>query len=666
MILPDKAHFQATKILLEVLDHPIGFRDVHTVPIHQAQWDSYSSLFVRSVRLLGAAVDATPLEGESFDTVRAWAEQVAHAYARAMVTLAPLSPFLLFDHDLAVEIQCNLRDAIAGSRDAAGRKSGPDAVSEKLEALLCKWVAIPHGMETSPLQLAFGLLKEPLDSNGDFQAAAVLSTYRYDNGRLMRQILPHLQSFGVPAIPDLLVCVSIVGWLVRAEDPVLAYVSFRDLLTALVDADDQVVRDNVLAHFRDQEGAMRQTRSRIHSALDRIDPNDLESVALSAADVYKRVVESGVRQYGWTFACLADGKWESPPTLGPVRQRMVALGGLVRSVAERCALTELRNGEAHENIEWDGIAECFRVGELSIDLAEVVRAITIGTSFELGSASAVACLRAIYLVEGSGFPSESEQYRMPAWHRAESYFGTNGLLLVKSDFNRPQARIVLESFDAGDVNPCFQALIVARQLMPRPLSFEVRAVDSIHPIIVVDVESLDETHTLWKKAVATFTTMPFSTFLPANLAARRLIETDSTALKSVCWIAADDVLDAFDSSRRTRNLWPSEVVDLFEARLHFARLSLDHCCNLPDVDGDPDVALLKRTIDSIATELAAARSTDGLLDPTRLTSIELVRGFWDDWGPTPRFPGVVAETTRIDMWPLRLKTEKDRARIGSI
>lgn len=42
---------------------------------------------------------------------------------------------------------------------------------------------------------------------------------------------------------------------------------------------------------------------------------------------------------------------------------------------------------------------------------------------------------------------------MPAWHRAEAYFGTNGLRLVEADFNAATARITVSRLVQGDVNP---------------------------------------------------------------------------------------------------------------------------------------------------------------------------------------------------------------------
>lgn len=667
MVLPSSAHAKATSPLSDVLSHLIQFRADHTVPIRRANWDLHSRSVIESIRHIADALDLTPGEDESFESIRTWAQGIATAYARTLTTLMALSPFAPFDHELAVELQKALREDIGTAQSAAGCQPRAEARGGKLKEFADRWSGTTWpAVESSSLQMAFEVTTEPVDSNGDFQAAAIFSAYRYENRRLMTALVPHLKSLGVPEIPDVLVCVSIVGWIVTAEDPILAHMAFHDLLTALLGADNQKIRDDALAHFRDNEGPMRQTRARIHSTLNRVDADDREAFALAAADVYKRVVESGVRQYGWALVCLSDGKWALPKTLTPVRQRMVAMGGFAKGIAQQCVLTDLRNGEAHENLEWDGIADHFRVGENSIELAQVVGAIASGMSFELGCASAIACLRAQYLVDEPETPNSTEKYRMPAWHRAESYFGTNGLILDKADFNRSPAKIVLKSFDAGDVNPCFQALMVARQLMPRPVSFEVWLRGREDPIIHLEAKVLDESYALWNEALKTFTAMPFSAFLPVNLAARRYTESASTALRSICWIASDDILDAFDSSWPTSGYWSSSVLLLFQKRLGFVRQALGCCCKLPDVDGDGRIRALIEAIDSVAEEIVDRQNALHEVNPSLLNTIERIRYLWTIWGPVPRLPGVPDESTRVDVWPSGLKPPRDTGNLNSI
>jgi hypothetical protein len=51
---------------------------------------------------------------------------------------------------------------------------------------------------------------------------------------------------------------------------------------------------------------------------------------------------------------------------------------------------------------------------------------------------------------------------MPSRERALAHFGTNGLEVLWADFNSAVARVHLSGLNQENINPCFQALIVAR------------------------------------------------------------------------------------------------------------------------------------------------------------------------------------------------------------
>ena len=227
---------------------------------------------------------------------------------------------------------------------------------------------------------------------------------------------------------------------------------------------------------------------------------------------------------------------------------------------------------------------------------------------------------------------------MPAWHRAEAYFGINGLRLVKADFNAATARITVSRLGQGDVNPCFQALLCARRLLPRVQAFEVYTEGIAQPVIAIDGRALDYTLPVWNQAIATFDRMPFSAFLPANLAARIVLEPENSAVRAVAWIAADDVLDALDGGPDS---WDPTAIILLEHRVALVDLALVQCLAVAPAGTRARLSAIHVAVRDLRSELT--RSGERPFGRERLDHLAptmRIRHFWSVWGPVHRLPNL--------------------------
>jgi hypothetical protein len=226
--------------------------------------------------------------------------------------------------------------------------------------------------------------------------------------------------------------------------------------------------------------------------------------------------------------------------------------------------------------------------------------------------------------------------------------------MTKAQFNAATAVIRVERFDQEDINPCFQALVCARVLLPQIEQFEVRSDASGDLVMLVSAYALDLTHTIWAKALGSFTAMPLSTFLPANLDARRHLEPESIAVRSVAWIAADDFLDALDC---TPDPWDNDDLSMFADRVSGVKVALRQCsAAVPQGSRLRIDVLLKEVLDAESEiEKLAAPLTSMVIDG--LPSTRRIRDFWEAWGPVQRLPNISSERspsrTEVDRRPTR-------------
>lgn len=615
-------------------------RESHTLPIRRDRWNAYAQPFDELIHDFAETVAQADGLYADFAETRSWLARTTEIKRQIISMLLALAPFTYFDVDRATRLMNRLEQAVVEVAAAVEQRRRPNTDPPAVRGTQDTWAAAVDEEDDYRFGVAFGLDFDPVNEDREFQASLVLSAYRYQNSVMAAQVLPHLASLGVPreTMPnDILAGVSIVGWIVGSQDPVVAATTLDDLLGALLNPASRQVADSVLAMFAERENITRQVRRKVASSLAQIGPDqDLEQRALILADVYKSLVEGPVRQFGWALFSLESGSWSAPPTLTPMRDSLVAHGGFIGQLAEACIIPNLRNGHAHETLEWDGIQACYLAAGDSVSLARVLNAVATADGFDKGCQAALACYRALRLTPDLGVVT-SDPLRMPSHERALAYFGTNGLWVARADFNASVARLRLRGLDNADINPCFQALLLARQILPRVACFEVSVEDAEGVVIGVDAAALDDTLRVWSEARWAFDKMPTSTFLPANFAARLQAETEAVAVRSISWIAADDLLSAIDGA----DDWLSaDEILLMSKRAHLVETALTEC--IPRVPDRLQVRprVVRDTARELQRELGSLSLPTPLVGLDRLNCVIRLRHFWATWGPVPRLPSV--------------------------
>jgi hypothetical protein len=86
-------------------------------------------------------------------------------------------------------------------------------------------------------------------------------------------------------------------------------------------------------------------------------------------------------------------------------------------------------------------------------------------------------------------------------------------------------------------------------------------------------QPLDACFEVWTEAIAHFSAMPLSTFLPANAWARLAVELPDQAMRSVAWLALNDARHAYlDAMEMSGSL--SERIAQLNSRLHLIGTAL--------------------------------------------------------------------------------------------
>lgn len=526
----------------------------------------------------------------------------------------------------------------------------PPPITTRLSAMVPTVPTIAVEDRGTAVALAFGMSAVPVDVDGSFSASRVFEAHKYENAKLLAYLLTHMKSLGLEPTDDILSMILTTGWVAQAPDPVFAWQTLRSAMLRLEAAegtsqataagtDRVVVRpavlDEVLAHLATREESLRQSRRIVESTTRRLrtTAHD-EERAHALADIYRSLVEGPVRQYGWAMRCLAAGAWTPPPMLGTLAAGFAADPWLNAAVLPKL-LPGIRNGQAHEALEWDGRRGVYVVEDTAVDYGRVDIATADCMSFALGCEAAFAHWRALTAAPDGRFPSVGQPGRMAEWRRVEALFGTNGLRINTFEFNALRVEARVERLDQQDINPSLQALVHARQLLPHAESFAYFISEADEPAIEVTAAALDATHPVWLHARDLFNTMPLSTFLPANLSARMRCEPERIATQAAAWIALDCTLDAIDG---LPPIWRAEDLWLAIARVKHARLALRQ--SIP-ITAHPD------RLESAAEVLGSVQAELGTLLPfARADQFDLrlpimrLRALWTDWGPVARMPGV--------------------------
>ncbi|MGF9663154.1 hypothetical protein AAIH25_14955 [Arthrobacter crystallopoietes] len=642
-VLPAAARAKLAEKIYNALSRPLNFTGPHTMPVSQESWQHYAHSLNALVMQLQERAEDQPEDPNSFESLRSWIEETLSLRDNIISLALALRPFEHFQEKRAeamMSVVNRLTLAVAEVVQRGQPASQPAGVDIHTHA---NWSSVECTNQEDPLSRAFGLDSEDLnDENGEFSPARVFSAYYLQNNKLLQRVLSHLHSMGLPAVVDPLVAVSIVGWIESASDAVGAYCVADALFNTLLPRSNQDVVVAALRHLGEIEPRLRQSRFRANrSSAASSQATDLETAAMHLAEGYKRLLEGPVRHYGWLYHCVGTRNWAAPPMLTSLREVVLKDQGWLAKILEPMILTEVRNGEAHESLLWDGLNEVFVTESGPVVPARVHVAAVKADAFARGSQAAVACFRALSIQPRAGGPVASDPGRSAAWLRAEAHFGTNGLQVTKSNFNSKTAKITVSHFASHNINPCFQALVCCHVLVPEVSRFEIYAEGRGDAILSVSAEALRRTQSVWKRAIDKFSSMPLSTFLPANLDARRTSENPAEVVRSVAWIAVDDLLDAIDSSPP---MLDGENLKLLVERVELVVTATEECLAAVPAEFDLDLHSVHSLAEALLEELEILRPPTPVFSLDEKEAVDAARRFWDAWGRVPRLPGVAVSS----------------------
>lgn|GEM_PF-2208638 len=671
------------RLTADLRSRPVDIPDLaestRSLPLLHHSWSSRLNALQTLVQNLESAAAPEAFTVSTYRSLEAAIDRLSAARQEILALLVALAPF-----DARDQPSANLADSSQGAplrrTPAAVDILGSGLLGEVDEMIDAVLDAIEAGAEPPPvtsnlvemvptvptiavegvgaaLAVTFGMTTVPVDPYGAFSASRVFEAHKYDNGTLLGFLHAHMRSLGLQPTDDMLSMVLTSGWIVRAPDSVLAWQTLRSMILRLEAAQhvsqadlgntghdaagSQDILRVVLAHLADREEALRQSRRIIDSTTrDLRRTDDAEDRAHALADIYRRLVEGPVRQYGWAMRCLAAGSWTMPPMVGTIADGLASDGWLKAALVPKL-LPGIRNGQAHEALEWDGSRSIYVVEGVDVDYERVNIAVADCLSFAFGCEAALVHWQALAVDAGEIAPAAGQPGRMAEWRRVEALFGTNGLRVNTFKFNALRLEARIERLDIEDINPSLQAFVHARQLLPHVESFayfidepEVRS----DPVIEVDAVALDATHPVWLHGRDRFDAMPLSTFLPANLNARLRHEPAQVAVRAAAWIAADDALSGIDW---LPVIWDEGHIWLANARVEHARLALKQ--TIPMVEQPGLLETLAELLDTVQAELGVLRPNVRADQVDLRIPIVRLRALWTAWGPVPRIPGIESD-----------------------
>lgn len=611
-------------------------RGSNTMPVGASAWGRHAAALVGALRAV-SPLTAMSL-ADNFEFVRSWCEQLLAERSRVYSLLLSLEPFAPFDADHANSLIDLLDRGVAEAAEALDESRPSTGFAKLLAAESDWWAACGAELDDGlPWSAAFNMSSPPVDGLGEFRPDWVLQHYAYRNIELFQLTLPHLQSLGVPPIGDSLAEVLIIGWILSGDDAVTAYIAMRMFIDRYSVA-ELALSSRILSDLGAAEPARRRSRDAIGRACataTSLGESD-EARATAMADAYKRMLEGPFRQFSWAAHCLRQGEWSAPPTLSELRERIVAAGGVLGSIINDVVLTNMRNSEAHETLVWDGFTNEFVTERGRVPALQVGLALVSADTFARGCEAGFTAAWALHLLDDiPTLPAPDDAGRMPSWRRVRAFFGTNNLRLLDAQLNTRDAVLRVERLAVTDVNPCFQALVLARRLMPEIRTFSVSTPESDGPLVVVTAEAIDAAMPIWELAVSSLDRMPLSTFLPMNLNARLKSEDSQTATRSVAWIAVDDAVGIVDGSAA---FWDETALTLIDTRLRVVETAVGQTLLC--------VPQSNRRLESVLRSVSELRNLISEQRPPTLDSIERepalkrLRVQWEQWGPVRRHPSI--------------------------
>lgn len=628
------------------------FRASHSLPVPRTAWRFHTEALCTAVAALATT---SPSPQMSYHRCQGAVEKMRIEADAAVSHLLALQPFSAFDQRSGERLISLIDQRLENAANLLESARAID-VDDGLLAETDVW-RVPAGVESAAIALSVGFAMDtaPLDASGQFRPEWVLQYYAHRGPELLRNLLPHLTSLGIPWLTDVLAALTVVGEILACDDSISAYVAMDMMLGRLLTADSSTAIAT-RSHLQRMEPAIHRARAGALTAWQTVRDQraDNESRAHALADCYKRLIEGPFRQFAWAAFCLEHGSWEAPPTLGPLRERITAAGGGLGKIATNAVITKVRNAQAHETLVWDGFMDEFVTEDGNVSPLQVTASTQLALSFAAGCDAGVTAARFLDVPPAPPLlPSPMEQGRMPAWRRVQAFFGTNRLLLTDAKLNNRYATLQVRQLHLEDINPCLQALVLSHRLMPNIQSFAVEVEDSTQPTIVVDAGALGACMPSWECAVSNLDQIPLSTFLAANLDARRHHETEGIAIRSAAWIAADDAVGIFDGSPAR---WGETDRALIDIRLQVVELA---------VRGASDwLASLSPRLRSVSESVMSLRRWVRDETPTHATAADrrrelvLLRTQWERWGPVPRHPLVIAsgDSDQYERQPRRKET----------
>ncbi|MER7607911.1 hypothetical protein [Nocardioides sp. NPDC127503] len=600
----------------------------------QSAWDRYVVALAHPLTEIGFTPSPSP---DDFVRTREWIEWLLEARRQVHSLLWSMEPFTPFNGLQAAHLQSVTDGLLEAAADAVESGAPPEVRLDQFQDAAAWWSERKaHSNAEEALQSAFGVDGPVVDEIGEFRPDWVLNAYAYRHNELLRLLLPHLASLGLPNITDLLVGTSVVGSILNCHDPISAYTDMDVFVTFFLSAQPGIAT-KVRNHLERLEPSMRRARRSSAEAWIQVaeDSETLERRALALATSYKRLVEGPFRQFIWARHCLLNGKWEVPPTLTSLRERLISSSDNRDVAAAHVVIPEVRNSEAHETLHWDGIRETYVTENGDVSAHDVYAARLAADSMARGYEAAFTAMRSIITPSvgvDNPLPAANDVGRMPAWQRVQAFFGTNRLRLLEAELNTRHPTFRVEHLGYVNINPCFQALVLAHRLLPDAETYSVSA-PSLREPLVVSAEALTATGLVWEYAVSNLDQMPLSTFLPANLDSRVHVEASDLAIRSAAWIAADDAVGVIDGSN---SLWDGATRQLLDVRLQVVELAVAQAIgSLEATTGR--LASVRASVEELRRWLTSSHPNKARLAETQ-PAMKRLRTQWERWGPVSRHP----------------------------
>ena len=602
--------------------------------------DAFVASLVSKAEQLPVEVPELNATTATFIELQEWTVEVIEVITPIRQRMTALARFAPFGSELAKDVLDQLCAYVRAALNAIELGAASSLPSFALEPDTIQTLRSARGTP-HPLRSMFGLDWDPVDASGEFKPGRVMERYAYQPGALMGRLLPHLASLGVRPVNDALASIAMIGWIATSPNPPLAAWAMHVAINVMFAPARDGIRAEVLDAQRSRDSVARQSRARTLSDLAAAAAADSEEQrAHLLASAYRRVVEGPVRQSAWAIICMVRGSVSKTPNLGQVRELMIAHNEFLRAIASSSVFPGLRNAQAHETLEWDGVDQVVRGEGDTLTLDQLQEAVELCVTFDRGCEAAFTFARALQAGPATGTPSELDEMRMPPWMRAESFFASNGLLLEHLETNSQVVKATVKQLGEADINPCFQALVVLRRLLPRAQAFEVVVADETKPSLTVDSSALDDSLAALEYSHACLAATPLGAFLPANLNARMRSESAPVALRSISWIAVDDVLDAIDGS-------PALIDEggrrLLLARITTTRMALESC-HAPQGTRIDRAGLVRTQLTNLLERLSTATTPFGIGAIDRWETVIRLRHWWTVWGPVERLPGIGVAT----------------------